>query len=99
MNNVLLSVVRTTETKNGNFHVKVAHETKVATPFGEVGQRKHYYFFTATKPEVGFQAEMDLDLFDVVEKPYFPNGEVDETTGEVNEPRMLKTLYPKRTEA
>lgn len=93
---MLFTVSMSKKTVNGNFFTKVENKSinKVATPFGDVEQESKttYYFFANAENEVGKEAEIDLSLFDVVEKD-FPF--TDKETGEEGIAK-LKYLYPKR---
>ena len=82
-------------TKNNNYCNKLVNKTTVntQTPFGVTvsEQQETYYLFTATINKVGFEAPLDIALFDVVEKPF-------SFTDEAGKPvvAQLKYLYPKR---
>lgn len=90
----VFTIESSNETKNGNFCNKLLNKDiiKVETEFGVVEQERQstYYLFTKQQNEVGKQAGLNLDLFDVVVKPY----EIDVNGNK--ETIELKYLYPKR---
>lgn len=90
----MFTIESSNPTKNGNYCNKLLNKDtiKVETEFGMVEQERQttYYLFTKQKNEVGKQAGLNLDLFDVVTKPYEIEVEGEKETIE------LKYLYPKR---
>ena len=88
-------VISSNVTKNNNFCNKISckADVSVATAFGNVTQSKSltYYLFTEEENKIGMEAELDIALFDVVEKPFTISNE---ETGE-DEEIQLKYLYPK----
>lgn len=91
MSIVELTVEKCTKTEKGNYSNKLVCNHTVDTGFGPVTTKVTYYLFTASENQVGFKAELDTSLFDVVERDFtFPDEDgVDQTA-------KLKTLYPKR---
>ena len=90
----MFTIESSNPTKNGNYCNKLINKDtiKVSTEFGEVEQERQstYYLFTKQQNEVGKQAGLNLELFDVVTKPYEIEVEGEKETIE------LKYLYPKR---
>lgn len=89
---ITLSVEWSKATKNGSFHTKLVYEIEAITPFGPVKRKKVYYTFTAVEQAVGFTATIDLAHYDVVQGEYFPDGQVNAETGQVNEAIKCETL-------
>jgi len=92
---MLLSVVSSNPTKNGNFCNKLQNKSviSVETEFGVISQERQstFYLFTDKQNEIGKSAELDLAKFDIVEKEYeILEGD---NAGEII---SLKQLYPKR---
>lgn len=85
------TVVSSTPTKNGNFCTKIQNVSRNSqvTAFGNVEGKSQetYYFFTQVQPAIGFKAQMDVNLFDIVNKKFTTEDDGDIT---------LKYLYPKR---
>jgi len=94
MDHPVFTIESSNETKNGNFCNKLLNKDiiKVETDFGVVEQERQttYYLFTKQQNEVGKKAGLNLDLFDVIAKPY--EIEIDGNTETIE----LKYLYPKR---
>lgn len=57
---MLLTVVKSTSTSNGNFLHKLTTENKVETPLGNIVQKQTYYIFTDSAKEAGTKIEWDL---------------------------------------
>jgi len=94
MNAIELEVMSSTKTKNDNYCNKLQAKTtiKVETDFGPVEQERQvtYYLFTQSENAVGKKANLNLDLFDIVESPFSFD---DEDGNPVDV--MLKKLAPK----
>ena len=90
------TVESSSPTKNGNFCNKLINKDTITieTDFGKVKQERSttYYLFTDKQNDEGLKAQLNLDVFDIVEKPY---KFVDQETG-AEEEISLKYLYPKR---
>ena len=97
MNNLkTLTVKSSTPTKNNSFCNKLFAQVigaPVVSAFGSTtsSSQETYYLFTDKQNAVGFSAQLDLDQFDVVTKP-FGMAKEDGTVENIN----LKYLYPKR---
>lgn len=91
----LLKVESSNVTKYGHYCNKLVGKssTSVTTAFGttESESKETYYLFTGNENQVGFEAELDISLFDLVVKKH---AFVDED----NQPQVadLKYLYPKK---
>jgi queuine/archaeosine tRNA-ribosyltransferase len=84
-------VISATATKNKNYCVKLQSKESVSvtTAFGDALSERQttYYVFMTSAPSIGFKAELDVDMFDVVCK---------EHTAKDNTVVSLKYLYPKK---
>lgn len=92
---VKVSVLKVSEkTTNGNFIHTLKTEGETIKVLGQdmVGNGVTYYAALKGAAKKGAQEVIDLDRFDVVERPY---EFTDEATQEVRT-AMLKWLYPKR---
>lgn len=91
----LLKVESSNVTNLGHYCNKLVckSEKTVATPFGNntSNTQETYYMFTNNPNTVGFEAELDLSKFDIVNKPF----DMPKEDGSV-ERIQLKYLYPKR---
>ena len=90
-----LTVESSNPTTNNSFCNKLVAKNQIIVPtaFGNnvSNTQETYYLFTDKQNAKGFEAELNLDSFDIVEKPYAITKE-DGTMETVN----LKYLYPKR---
>lgn len=94
-NKVKVTVSHISEkTTNGNFIHKLRTEGKTIKVLGQdlVGAGQTYYVALKGASNLNEETVLDLDMFDVVERPFTP--EPDES-GEVVT-MQLKWLYPKR---
>jgi hypothetical protein len=93
MAKITLKVDVSTKTKNGNFMNKLIGEgEKVKTAFGIVeGAKRTFYMFTDQTNAKGLEAEVELNNFDVVQRPY----EFTDDDGK-DQIAKLSYLYPKR---
>jgi hypothetical protein len=69
--NMLLTVVKSTETENKLNHI-VKLQTKMETKIGPltVGRQQTYYVASSTPATVGEEINLDLNLFDVEERDF-----------------------------
>ena len=94
MSNVInLEVKASTETQFNNYSVKMytpKYTRVVNTPAGNIKSEgpKHFYAYFDQDVEVGMKFDLDLSLFDIVEKCFTPDGSSEEM--------RLSYLYPKR---
>lgn len=58
------------KTSNGNFLVKITNERSVSMLGVTKVAKMTYYVALPAKPKVDSEHELDLDLFNVVERPY-----------------------------
>lgn len=82
---VLLTLVSSTPSSNGGFILKLQNKStkEVQTPFGmkKSDHQETYYMKVADNScKVGFQAEMDLSQFNIVERPYT----IDDANSDIN---------------
>lgn len=93
-NLIKVTVAKVTETSNGNFIHTLKTEGKTVKLLGQdmVSNGLTYYASLKTAAEVKSTGEFDLDMFDVVERPFETT---DEKSGE-EITLQLKWLYPKR---
>lgn len=94
MNTKMFEVASSTATQNGNYCNKLVNKSviEIQTEFGTISQerQKTLYLFTKTPNQVGFKANLNLDLFDIIEKPFtIINEDGNEET------IMLSYAYPK----
>lgn len=89
-----LTVISSTATKNGTFCNKLQNKSEISqdSVFGASKQerQKTYYLFTDKQNEVGMVGDLDLNNFDVIDKP-FQIANADGTTEDIT----LSYLYPK----
>lgn len=87
MSNVInLSVVTCTPSVNGGVILKLQNKTEakaVETAFGtKTASKQTTYYMKVDKPiAVGFKADLDIDAFEVVERPYTIEDENSEDNG------------------
>lgn len=90
------SINKVTQLPETKFFTKLEskHFKVIETAFGPVqsSQSETYYMFLGKEPKLGFKAELDVSLFDIVDKPFHT---IKEGTGEPVT-IMLKYLYPAR---
>lgn len=89
-----LTVISSTPTKNGTFCNKLQNKSEISqdSVFGAAKQerQKTYYLFTDQQNKVGMVGDLNLDNFDVIEKPFTIANE-DGSTEDI----VLSYLYPK----
>jgi len=79
---VTLAVTKCTSSKNGGYVLTLVHKSEgvlVATPFGNTIKTgiTTYYMKVDEPIEVGFDAPIDLSGYDIVERPFTTNDNVD----------------------
>jgi hypothetical protein len=89
-NQVTLTVSKSKESSNGGYVLTLKHKSdseSVATPFGNTTKSdtlNTYYMKVEDAPENGFSAQLDLDDYTIVERPF---------TTESGKDLMLKWLH------
>ena len=94
-------VISATPSKNGGFVVKLKHQSEVSveTAFGAVSANKQLTYLTKMNnaPTVGVKGPLDLNMFDVQERPFVipatnEQGQPNDNAGEIIQ---MKWLSPK----
>ena len=86
MSIVKLTVDKSKSSKNGGFVLtlkELGTSMAKSTPFGDTKTnpvKATYYMKTDTAPAVGFEAEIDLDDYDIIERPFTPEDSDTEIT-------------------